>query len=62
MTLEEWLEQLPDDERETLCVADGWRAGAEALFSALVDRGYIDMNHVEEAKKRVVDIWQPYSH
>lgn len=56
MTLEEWLEQLPDDERETLCPAEAWRAGAGAMIDALIDRGYISLDYAMLAREGVRDI------
>lgn len=58
MTLEEWLEQLPDDERETLCAADAWCAGAGAMIDALIDRGYIHLDYAMLAREGVADICQ----
>ena len=37
-------------------MADGWKAGAKAMFEALVDRGYISDDYCERAKKGVSDI------
>lgn len=56
MTIDDWLDQMPEDEREALCVADGWRAGAEAMFFALLDHGYIDPRYADDARTGVTDI------
>lgn len=56
MTIDEWINGLPEDERESLCVADGWKAGAQAMLDAIMDRGYIGDNYLEDAKKAVSDI------
>ena len=42
MTLDEWVLGLPEDDREGLCVADGWRAGAEEMLLQLKKDGLLD--------------------
>lgn len=54
MTIDEWLELIPEDERETLCFADGWKAGATAMIEALIDRGFI--GYPDKAKDETKDI------
>lgn len=56
MTIDEWLEKIPDDERETLCFADGWRAGASAMLDALIDRGFITGPYEQDARRETMDI------
>lgn len=56
MTLDEWLETIPEDERETLCVADGWKAGATAMLNELIKWGYIAEGYEGTARKEVEDI------
>ena len=56
MTLDEWLETIPEDERDTLCVADGWKAGANAMFNELIKFGFIAEGYERTARKEVKDI------
>ena len=56
MTLDEWIEGLNGDERNMLCVADGWKAGAEAMLDALVDRGFISEDYAPIARRKTLDI------
>ena len=57
MTVDKWIESIPDDEREALCVADGWKAGATAMLEALIDRGFIsDKYYSELARRETKDI------
>ena len=56
MTLDDWLDTIPEDERETLCIADAWKAGASAMLEALIDRGYISMDFEYLARAEVQDI------
>ena len=44
MTLDKWILSLSEDDREGLCVADGWRAGAEAMLMQLKEDGLVDKN------------------
>lgn len=34
-TIDDWINSLPEDERETMCVADAWKAGARAMLNAI---------------------------
>ncbi len=42
MTLDEWIVGMPEEDREGLCAADGWRAGAEAMLLRLKAEGLVD--------------------
>ena len=41
MTLDEWLATYTYEDKECLCVADGWNAGAKAMLDFLLDRGFV---------------------
>ena len=56
MTIDNWLEQFSEDDRETLCITDAWKAGAKAMIDALIDRGYIGWDYKDVAKNGVLDI------
>ena len=61
MTFSEWLDSLPDDEREALACCDAWNAGAIAMLDALVERGFISSAYIEDAKKATADITESIS-
>ena len=61
MTFSEWLDSLPDDEREALTFCDAWSAGAIAMLDALVERGFISSAYIEDAKKATADITESIS-
>jgi len=61
MTFSEWLDSLPDDEREALACCDAWNAGAIAMLDALVERGFISSAYIEDAKKAMADITESIS-
>ena len=56
MTFSDWLDSLPDDEREALFHCEAWNAGAIAMLDALVERGFISSAYIEDAKKATADI------
>jgi hypothetical protein len=56
MTIDEWLETIPEDERDMLCVTDGWKAGASAMIDALIDRGFISDDYADLARRETLDI------
>lgn len=56
MTLDDWLNTIPEDERDTLTITEIWKAGATAMLEALIDRGYIGMDYEALARHEVQDI------
>jgi len=58
MTFADWIDSLPDDEREALCAADAWKAGAAAMLNELIDQGFISKEYAEDARKAVALFWQ----
>ena len=56
MTFDEWIDQFPDDEKESVCLLDSWRAGARAMVDALVERGFIGCQYADLAKERTAEI------
>lgn len=55
MSFEEWLEQFSDEEREQLCIAEAWNAGAWATFNLLVESGYISRGYDDTALQQLKD-------
>ena len=56
MTFTDWVESLPDDERDAMCAYDAWKAGAMHTFEALVARGFIDDSYASLARGEIADI------
>ena len=56
MTLNEWIDSIPEDERDLISTSDGWKAGATAMLEALIERGHIGQRYVEEARLGTADI------
>ena len=56
MTLDEWINSIPEDERDLICASDAWKAGAAAMLEALIERGHIGQRYVEEARLGTADI------
>ena len=56
MTFTEWIDSLPDDEREALCAYDAWKAGATQVFAALIDGGFIAEPYAALVRKEIAQI------
>lgn len=56
MTFQEWIDSLPEDERETLCANDAWKAGAMQTFAALIDGGFIADPYAAVAQEEIAHI------
>ena len=41
MNFNDWMNTTPDDEKDTLCLIDAWKAGASAMFLGLIKVGLI---------------------
>jgi len=52
MTFSDWIDSLPEDERETLCAYDAWKEGARQMLNALVERGYISDQTMKDEMAR----------
>lgn len=57
MTFTEWFDSFSNDDQDSLSTRDAWKAGAEAVFEALVSRGYIyNLRDQLDARKEVAAI------
>ena len=56
LTYQAWSLSLSESALRTSTLAEAWRAGATAMFQALVERGYIVPHAVERALASTDDV------
>jgi hypothetical protein len=56
MNIDEWLNTLSEEDINTLCIVEAWRAGAIAMQNALIDKGFISREYEELAREDTKDI------
>ena len=54
MTLDDWLNGFPEDEKDTISGLEFWRAGAKAMLDALVERGFIGVRAKRKREEEIM--------
>ena len=56
MNFNDWMNTIPDNEKDTLCLMDAWRAGMSAMLERLIEDDWIGKEYKSMVRLEVREL------